>query len=180
MRRNPGATIDVATSRVFDRDGVWHAIDDLTVTEHGLFYGRPIRDFAPFVYQERWVLPAPGWVINRFVWNPHRDDEMDWSIEPEVISLDGSLWRIEDAFLDVFVHEGSRYHLDDAGELADAIAAGTIALGEALQALRSLDVLLMALRARRNSVATLLRDHCPSLPASRIQRHADGTWSRSR
>lgn len=178
MQRNPGCTIDVAGARVLDRDRIWHALDDLRVTEHGLFYARPVRDFDPFCYQERWVLPRPGWVVNRFLWNAGRTDAVDWYIEPEIISCSDGSWRVEDAFLDVLVHEGGRYHLDDAGELADAIAAGAIALSDALQALRALDALLSCLRENGNSVAALLREHAPSLPASRIVRREDGTWLR--
>ena len=176
MQRNPGSTIDIAARRVLDRDRVWHDIDGLVVTDEGVYYGRPIRDFDPFTYQERWVLPEPGLVVNRFVWNAHRTDAVDWYVETDIITSEAGLWRIEDGFLDVLVHEGARYHLDDAGELADAIAAGAIPLGQALQALRSLDALLSCLRANGNSVATLLREHAPSLPSSRIVREEDGTW----
>ncbi|MBI2724456.1 MAG: DUF402 domain-containing protein [Chloroflexi bacterium] len=172
MPRNGGATVDTARSRVLDRNGVWYDVESLAVSAEGLYYTRPLDGNRHFWRQERWVLPAHGWVVNRFAFHPGREDAIDWYIETDIIRRTGPLWRIEDGFLDVFVNDGRRYHVDDAGELADAIEDGSIRLDEALAVLRSFDALVTVLRHNGCSGAAVLREYAPSLPASMIDRRA--------
>ena len=66
LRRRRGAAIDLPRRTVLDRNGVLYPLAALAVAEDGVYYARPIEGNEHFVYQERWILPAPGWVINRF------------------------------------------------------------------------------------------------------------------
>jgi predicted RNA-binding protein associated with RNAse of E/G family len=151
---------------VFDRDGVWHDVQHLTKSETGLFYERPLYPRADQVleHHQRWILPAHGWVINRHRFLPHAARPVDWYIEPEIITIDAGAWRIEDAYLDVFVFEGVRYEVDDADEFGEALALGDITLSESVQALEALARLLRALERHGFSGASLLREYAPGLP----------------
>ena len=166
MPRNAGCTVDVAGQRVLDRDGMWHDVQHLTESPSGLFYERPLypRPDQVLEHHQRWILPSHGWVINRHRFLPHAERPVDWYIEPEIIKAEGGVWRIQDAYLDVFVFEGSRYELDDADEFGEALALGDITLDEGVQALEALARLLRALECHEFSGAALLREYAPGLP----------------
>ncbi len=167
MTRNPGSTVNTHSRTVIDRDGIERGVDALEVTDAGLYYARPV-DFEHFDYQERWILPALGWVVNRFAFRPQSPAACDWYIETELIQVDDAIWRVADGYLDVYVYEGEHYHLEDAGELADGLAAGEIAVADATSALRALDRLCEALRTNDCSGHALLATFAGSLPRSRI------------
>lgn len=163
--------VDVAGRRVRDRDGAWYAVNPLVVAESGLYYERPIVSDDPienakrlFEHQQRWILPGPGWVLNRFRFLPQVARPIDWYIEPEIVSVSDSLWTVRDGYLDVSVSEGVRYEVDDADELGQAILAGDIPLDEAAQALDALARLLRALERLEFSGRALLREFAPGLP----------------
>jgi predicted RNA-binding protein associated with RNAse of E/G family len=162
--RNGGSEIVTETRRLRDRNGLWYALDRLSVGRSGLYHARATPEVELFTYHERWLLPGPGWAISRFVWRPNRPGRIDWYIEPEIIEVDGSVWRVRDGYLDLAVHEGLRYQLEDADELAEAIAAGEIPLTEALAALTSLQRLCTALRGNGCSGQALLAEFAPELP----------------
>jgi predicted RNA-binding protein associated with RNAse of E/G family len=176
MPRNAGSTVDAAARTVRARDGVTYPLDDVVVAGDLVYLARPGTSEA-FWYMERWTIPSQSWVVNRFAFNPHRTDAVDWYIEPDVIERDGDLWRITDAFIDVDVYEGQRYHVDDADELGDALASGEITPAEAAAALRALDRLCDELRDNGCSGAALLRRHAPALPTPRVVRGADGIFA---
>jgi predicted RNA-binding protein associated with RNAse of E/G family len=177
VKRNGGATIDAAARRVLDRNGESYALDSVVVAEHGLYYTRPIEGNDLFWYHERWVLPRPGWVVNRFAFHEKRANLPDWYIEPEIISVNDPLWRIQDGYLDVDIHDGDCYRVEDAGEFASGIAGGHIPLDEAVSVLRAFDRLCEALRINGCSGFELLREYAPSLPGSRITRAPDGLFA---
>ena len=164
MPRNGGSEIETETRRLRDRNGLWYTLDCLTVAASGLYHARETPGAELFSYHERWLLRDPGWAISRFVWRPNRPERVDWYIETELIEVDGAVWRIRDGYLDVNVHEGVRYELEDADELADAIAAGEIPLLEALTALRALQQLCAVLRLNGFSGRALLEEFAPDLP----------------
>jgi predicted RNA-binding protein associated with RNAse of E/G family len=177
MPRNGGSTVDAAAKTIRDRNGRTYALEDVVVADDLLYFHRRLKNDY-FWYQERWLIPARGWVVNRFAFQPHRLElAIDWYIETDVIERDGGRWHVRDGFLDVFVDEGRRYHVDDADELADAIERGELPLAEATAALRALDSLCDELRANGCSGAALLRDHAPGLPASRLVRDASGAFA---
>jgi predicted RNA-binding protein associated with RNAse of E/G family len=177
MKRNPGCTIDVARRRILDRDDAWHDVELLSSSEHGVYYARPI-DYELFWYQERWVLPGPGWVINRFAFHAQRNHGWDWYIEPEVIARDGDMLRLQDGYLDIVIHEGARYHVLDADELAHGLAGGHIPLDEAVSVMEAFNRLCEALRGHDCSGHALLREFAPSLPPSILARGEDGIFRR--
>jgi predicted RNA-binding protein associated with RNAse of E/G family len=174
--RNGGSTVDAAARTIRDRNGRTYALDDVVVAESGLYFARTILN-DHFWYQERWMLPAGPWVVNRFGFHPHRTDAVDWYIETDVVERDGDLWHVRDGFLDLFVYEGARYHVDDADELAEAIERSEISMADATAALRALDRLCDELEANGCSGAALLRAHAPGLPAPRLERDAAGVFS---
>jgi predicted RNA-binding protein associated with RNAse of E/G family len=164
MARHRGVDVDTAARRVRDRDGCWYPAENLVVSEAGLYYYRDFPDGELFSRNEKWLLPGPGWVINRLSFLPHVPDPLDWYIEPDSVQVDGSIWRVRDAFLDLEVYEGVRYELLDADELADGLAAGEITLAEALVALQALDKLCGALRRHGFSGRALLVEFASGLP----------------
>src|SRR5205823_972674 len=107
---------------------------------------RDLPDSNLFSRNEKWLLPGPGWVINRLAFLPHVPGPLDWYIEPDSVVVDGAVWRVRDAFLGLEVYEGIRYELRDADELADGLVAGEISRAEALTALHALNRLCHALR----------------------------------
>ncbi|MGH2586377.1 MAG: hypothetical protein ACRDJE_15800 [Dehalococcoidia bacterium] len=117
-----------------------------------------------FEYHERWILADQGWSVSRFAFLPTAERPIDWYIETEIIAIDGDRWRIEDGYLDGEVHEGSRYHVDDAEELAEGLAAGAISVSDAVSALPSLGRLCEALRSNGCSGAALLAEFASQLP----------------
>jgi len=177
MPRNAGSSVDTHTHEVRDRNGLTYPVSQLLVTEDGLYYTRPIDGNRLFWHQERWLVPRFNWVINRFAFHAHRTDAVDWYIETDMIDVTGDRWEVRDGYLDVYVHEGLRYELEDAGELAEAIVAGEIPLADAITALRSLDVLAESLRENGSSGHALLAKLAPSLPPSRLIRDAAGLFS---
>ncbi len=166
MKRNPGTTIDVAGARVEERDGCWYPLERLAVSGDTLYYGRPVTGIPLFTYHERWLLPAQGWAVSRFVFAPGVPAPMDWYIETDLIEVDGPRWRIRDCYLDVELYEGVRYELRDADELAAGLRARQIPLAEALSALEALHRLCGALRTHGFSGAALLRAYAPGLPCA--------------
>jgi uncharacterized protein len=179
MPRNGGSLIDVSARTVRGRNGTTYQLDDVVVAGNLVYLARPLQADA-FWYSEHWVVPSQSWVITRFAMHPdHPHAALDWYIEPDVIERDGDLWRITDAFIDVDVYEGQRYHVDDADELADALAAGEITPADAAAALHALDRLCDELRDNGCSGAALLRRHAPGLPAPRLVREPGGAFALS-
>ena len=170
--RHQGSTIDVETQRVRDRDGNSYAAENLVVAHGALYYERHIGSRDPaqrqlgqqFYHQQRWVLPAHGWVFNRFAFFADFPRPVDWYIETELITVGGPLWRIADGYLDVEVFEGVRYEVDDAHELAEGMLCGDISLDDAAAALTSLHELCQALERLDFSGAALLAKYAPGLP----------------
>lgn len=177
MARNGGAIIDTARRQVRDRNGITYPLDAVVTSEHGLYYTRPIEGNELFWYHERWLLPKHALAVSRMAFHPHRADAVDWYIETDLTEVCGDMWSVRDGYLDVYVHEGLRYDLEDAGELADAIVHNELPLSDALEALRALDLLCNALRTNGCSGHALLTQLAPSLPASSIARSPDGVFS---
>lgn len=140
-------------------------LDRLEVAGCCLYYARAIPEDPSIFYQETWLIAAQGWAVTRFAFHEHlQPGSIDWKMEPDRVELDGLLWRVGDGYLDLDVYEGSRYDLEDAGELADAISAGSISLADGLSAFRALDALCKALRHNGYSGQALLRAYVPGLP----------------
>ncbi|MBF6599981.1 MAG: hypothetical protein IVW36_05680 [Dehalococcoidia bacterium] len=81
---------------------------------------------------------------------------------------------MRDGYVDVYVHDGARYDVEDVCELAAGLVTGQITQAELIDVLRALDRLCEALRAHGCSGHELPRAFAPSLPAPRIARGADG------
>jgi predicted RNA-binding protein associated with RNAse of E/G family len=161
--RHRGCVVDTEQRRVCDRDGEWYPLDRLEVAGRTLYYARPLH-FEVLTYHERWLIPDEGWSISRFQFTPLETDPVDWYIEMELIDVEGPLWTVLDGYLDMFVWEGHRARLDDADELGDGLAAGSISVEEAATVLRSLDRLCDELHDNGNSGVALLGKYAPGLP----------------
>jgi hypothetical protein len=158
--RHTGSVVDVTARTIRDRDGETHALDRLEIAGGVLYHARPL-DYHAFDYHERWVFPHLGWTISRLRWLV--EPELDWYIEPDLISVAGNHWAIADGLLDVLLYERSHYLVDDADELADAVAGGHISLDDAATVLRNFQSLERQLRANAFSGHELLRLHAPAL-----------------
>ena len=162
--RNPGLSVDLATKLVRDRDGGWYPLDDLIVSGDALYYARPVDDSLHFSYYERWLVPARSLVFSRPRFHPHIEAAFDWYIETDFTSIDGQCWQVRDGYLDLEVWEGRRYHLQDAHELAEGLAAGEISVSETVHALDALGRLCEALKRTDCSVRAVLAEYAPRLP----------------
>ena len=162
--RNPGLSVDLKAKRVCDRDGAWYPLDDLIVSGGALYYARQVDDSRHFSYYERWLVPAHGLVFSRPRFHPHIGAAFDWYIETDFTSIDGECWQVRDGYLDLEVWEGRRYHLLDAHELAEGLAAGEISVSEVIHALDALGRLCEALKRTDFSVPAVLAEYAPGLP----------------
>jgi predicted RNA-binding protein associated with RNAse of E/G family len=117
-----------------------------------------------FDYHERWLLPDQGLSVSRFRFLPTAPYTIDWYIETEILSIEGHLWTVRDGYLDLEVHEGQRYDLDDAEELGEGLASGDITPQEAATVLASLSRLSELLRRNGCSGSALLEAFAPGLP----------------
>jgi len=176
MPRNRGSVVDTRARTVRDRNGVTYPLDALAVSAHGLYHARPLDQNEHFYYHERWVLPGPGWLINRFAFHDHRTDKIDWYIETDLIEIDGDRWIVQDGYLDILIDEGVRYQVEDADELAEGMAAGEISIDHAMAALHAFDRLCRALRDNGCSGFALLAEYAPGLPAPTITCREDGMF----
>lgn len=164
MPRNGGSTVDVAKRQVCDRDGCWYDLDRLEVSGGALYYARAMTNFDLVTYHERWLLPDQSLSVTRFTWAPGVEPHFDWYIETDLIDVARPLWTVRDGYIDLGVFEGSRYFVEDADELADALESGEIPVAEAAVVLRALERLCEELRSNGNSVSALLSGHASGLP----------------
>lgn len=165
MARHQGALVTVGARTVRGRSGETFPLDRLELTDGGLYYGRFFEGHPSVRYHERWLLPAQGWVVNRFAMRPDAPPFWcDWYIDLDGVEIDGDTWRVDDRFLDVGVIEGCRYEVLDADELADGVEQGAITLAESLAALRDLNDLCRVLPDLGFSGDALLARYAPGLP----------------
>ena len=163
MPRNAGSTIDIERRAVLDRDGRWHPLDRVTLVDGGLYHARVTLGNPHFSYHERWLLPSLTWSLSRFRLHDHEPDRMDWYIETDLIEPGNTHWRVRDGYIDVLLYEGHRYHVDDADELAEALAVGEISQTEAVAVLDALGRLCNALRGNGYSGEAIIRQYAPAL-----------------
>lgn len=165
MPRHSGALVSVSARTVRGRSGETFPLERLELSDGALYYGRTFGDHPSICYHERWLLPAQGWVINRFTPYPDKPPFWcDWYVDIDRVESSGDTWRVDDCFLDIGIHEGRGYEVLDADELADGIEQEEIALVEALAALRSLNALCVALPQLGFSGPALLEAYAPGLP----------------
>jgi uncharacterized protein len=158
--------IDLAHREVNGRDGLLYPIDRLERTTNALYFSRVGAQHPDIAYQERWLLPALGCVVIRWTMRERVEPfDYGWYIDLDAIEVTDEHWTVTDRYLDLIVFEGERYRVLDADELADAVEASAIALPDALDALRALNTLSVALGRHGNSVAALLAEYAPGLPA---------------
>jgi predicted RNA-binding protein associated with RNAse of E/G family len=147
LPRNAGSIVDTSAGTVRDRDGAWSALDRLVVEGRSLYYARPVP-YDTVSYHERWLLADESLSFSRFRFSAKAPYTIDWYVEPDLIQVEAGLWTVRDGYVDLEVHDGSHYRLDDADELADGMRDGEISLDEACAVLRALD-----------RVCDLFRDH---------------------
>jgi predicted RNA-binding protein associated with RNAse of E/G family len=165
MALHEGTLIDARARQHRGRRGAVSSLDALVLSDGTLYAAGPLPDNPRFRGFERWFLPAQGWVVGRFGSRPgQRPMDCDWYIDLDEIVVQGQSWHARDRLLDVKVFEGRRYEVDDADELADCLAEGTIASADAQAALRSLNALCRALERLNFSVPALLAEYAPGLP----------------
>lgn len=160
--------VDAGMRLLRERNGASYLLDTLVEAGETLYYARPIDSSSSFDYQERWLLPAPGWSVSRFRLLDGAPLRVDWYIETDLITVEDRRWTVRDAYLDVAVFDGSHYEVWDADELGDGLEAGEISAQEAVTALRSLNALLAALKRCGFSGRALLAEYAPGLPEPRI------------
>jgi predicted RNA-binding protein associated with RNAse of E/G family len=150
---------------VVDRLGEMAPVDELVVTEAGLYARYEITWHPTIRSLERWLLPSPGCSVIR--WGL-RDGapayDFDWYVDLDRVVPTADCWTVHDRYLDLTVREGKGYRVHDADELAGALDAGLISVGEAGAALRALQEVCEALHGNGMSVRAFLTERAPSLP----------------
>jgi len=165
MALHQGLLVDVRACTHRDRQGHTSPLDSLVRGAETLFIAGTLPGNPRFRSFQRWLLPAPGWVVGRFAAHPgQRPMAEDWYIDVDAIRIQDDLWRAEDRMLDVSVFEGQRYTVDDADELADCLDQGLISVADAAIALRSLHTLCRTLERLAFSGRALLAEYAPDLP----------------
>lgn len=167
MSRHHGQLIDLRARTLRLRDGETVVpLDRLEVGEAALYCAFQYPAHARFHSLESWFIREHGWVITRFHLLPGaRPMAMDWYVDIDRVDVDeGRTWRSTDRYLDIAIHDGRRYEVWDADELADGLEQGAISLENALAALRDLDLLCRELRRCGFSGRALLADYAPALP----------------
>lgn len=166
MAIQPPTVVDVSARTVTARDGTLHPFERLIVVGNALYFGRPGAANPRIAYEERWLVPAQGWMFVR--WTPHAELPplgYDWYIDLDQIEICDHQWSVRDRYLDLTVREGIGYQVHDADELGSALEAGEIPLFDGLAALRALDELSKSLRKVGFSVKRLLQETAPGLLA---------------
>jgi predicted RNA-binding protein associated with RNAse of E/G family len=165
MPRHPGALIDLSARTIRIRTRDVQPFDRCQLSDGALYVGFTLDWSRRFSYIEQWLIPASGWVINRFTMRPDAQPfPADWYIDIDHIEVEGNTWRVDDRFLDVIIHEGRGYEVLDADELADAIEQHEIETREVIGALRALHVLCDQLPRLGFSGPALLETYAPGLP----------------
>jgi predicted RNA-binding protein associated with RNAse of E/G family len=165
MALHEGTLIDARARTHRGRRHAVSPLDALVVGDGALYAAGPLPDNPRFGGFERWFLPAQGWVVGRFSTRPgQRPMDCDWYIDIDAVVVEGDSWHARDRLLDLKVFDGRRYEVDDADELADCLADGTLAPADAQAALRSLNALCRALERLGFSVPALLAEYAPGLP----------------
>lgn len=159
-----GYVVDTCNRTVGFQGGDSYPLDRLEIAGGRLFYARAIAGSALVSLQETWLIPDRDWTFTRFTFHEHlRAAAFDWKLEPDHTEPGERFWRVSDGYLDLVIYEGSRYELEDADELADALATGAISLAEGLRALHATNTLCKALKDHGNSGLSLLREYAPEL-----------------
>ncbi len=165
LANHPPTRIDIPERLVSARDGLRYPMDRFAMSDGALYFGRHGAGIPEIAYQERWVLPAQGWVAIRWTM---RDGVAalgyDWYVDIDTVDVQDAHWTITDRYLDMTVREGVSYQVLDADELAEAAATGVIGMPQVISSLQALDRLCKSLRARDFSMREVLRDLVPGLP----------------
>ena len=165
IKISPYLTVDLIKKQVVETDGKTYHLNKYVIDNGILYYCCQFENTNSWVkYKERWLFSSQGWVINRFTL--HAKDPpfwCDWFIDIDSIEVREDNWVVYNHFLDVGVHEGVGYEIEDADELADAVKYGTISNIQLVQTLRSLDDLCHLLQKFRFSIRTLLFEFSPIL-----------------
>lgn len=166
MTRHPGHVFDINARTVRGRDGITvYPLESLVVAGDALYAAYFPTEHPRIERLEQWLLAGQGWNFNRFTVRPSQKPPVhDWYIDIDQTERTGNRWWQRDCLLDVSVHEGRFYVVEDADELADALEAGEISLQEANAALRALQQLCHALPLHGLSGAAVLSAFAPGLP----------------
>jgi uncharacterized protein len=163
MPRRENAVLSL-TERTMHLRGRRTTLEHLEQAGGALYAGFSYPDHPRFAFIEQWLIPAQGWVVNRFTMHPHaRPWGSDWYIDLDHVTVAGDTWLVHDRFLDLVVHEGRGYELLDADELAEGMASGEITAAEVQSVLHSLHTACAELRRLDFSVKALLEAHAPGL-----------------
>src|SRR5688572_3805743 len=105
MARHLGALLDLEARTVRGRRGELYQLDRVELVPGGLAASRHMLGHARFDYLESWLLAEEGWSASRFT-DSRGIAETMWYVETEVIEVDGSVWTVQDGFIDFYVFEG--------------------------------------------------------------------------
>jgi predicted RNA-binding protein associated with RNAse of E/G family len=150
---------------VVDRLGEVSAVDEVVVTDVGLYVRYGISWHPAIRTIERWLLPSPGCAIIRWALRAEAEAvDHDWYIDFDRVVPTVDCWTVHDRYLDLTVREGRDYRVHDADELAEALESGLIDMDEAAAAMRALQDVCGALGANGMSVRAYLAKRAPGLP----------------
>lgn len=157
--------IDLVNRTVTGRDGLAHPLDRCVLAGDAMYFARHGAADPRIAYQERWVLPAQGWVVIR--WTLHEGAEptgFDWYVDIDRVDTGEGQWTVTDRYLDLIAREHNGYEVLDADELAEAVESAAITVAEAVATLRALESLCSGLRRHDFSMRALLAEVAPGLP----------------
>ena len=141
-----------------DPKGFVRVVDDYVLAPWGgLYMARPTPGRAQFHYLESWLLPSLGLRANIFHWNPGHERDQDFYLDIGEITVDGTVWRTEDHYVDLVVRTGVGTEVVDVDELLEAHHMGLLSPETAEQALHRTIAAVAGLAAHGHHLQTWLR-----------------------
>lgn len=157
-------TLDFTAGVIHTGTGRHEGMDRWERTDTAAYYTRPITGNASIAYAETWLLAGRGFIVSRFQFHPSVTPTCDWYLDIDTVTVNGTLWTVDDRYLDLYIHDGRGYDLLDADEFADAIEDGTLSGAESLAALRDLHTLCTVLPSLGYRGTAILDAYAPDLP----------------
>ncbi|RIH81862.1 hypothetical protein Mterra_02935 [Calidithermus terrae] len=123
---------------------------------HGLYVERPFYDHPLYRYWQAHILPGPGWQVCRFT--PHQGEHWcEYYVDIVSVRREGSVWSVQDLYLDLGVTRERAVRVLDTEELFAALEAGLISHRQAAWATAALHGLINALAEHGNDLPAMLR-----------------------
>jgi uncharacterized protein len=126
---------DVADGTNVDRSGLTRRLDAWRVSDGKLYIAVTLPEHPSLRSLQSWLLPDQGLRITTFSWRPHERRDYDYYLDVCEVTVDGTVWRSVDHYLDIILRTGVEARVIDADEFVAAVRAGHLGTAAAQRAL---------------------------------------------